>query len=318
MARASRLRGWGGVAAMALACALTALFTLLPLHRVSDRPDTGGRGVAHATPAAAPDCKDPEASLKPSGAGGATIEAIKKKGKLVVGIDQNSYRWGYRNPNTGELEGFDIDLAKRIAAAILDDPDPSKVVFRAVPTQERIPAIDSGQVDMVVRTMTINCDRIKQVDFSTAYFETSQQVLVPQGSKIEGFDTLKGHKVCVASGSIAEEALKSQGHPAEDTITVANQLDCLVRLQLDEAEAVVTDGALAAGQAAQDPTVKVLEDTLDPEYYGVAMKKGADDLVRQVNQVLEDYRDDGWQQSYDKWLAADLGKGSPPAPKYKD
>ncbi|MFI6944348.1 glutamate ABC transporter substrate-binding protein [Streptomyces sp. NPDC050418] len=319
MAKASRLRGWGGVGAMALACVCTAVFTLLPLRHASDKPDLGGQGVAHASPARAADCNPDEVSLRPGGGGAEpTIAAIKAKKKLVVGIDQNSYRWGYRNPNTGDLEGFDIDLAKRIAAEILDDPDTSKVVFRAVPTQERINAINDNQVDMVVRTMTITCDRAKEVDFSSAYFKTSQQILVPEGSKIKGFDSLKGHKVCVASGSTAFEALKAQRHSADDTVTVANQLDCLVRLQLDEAEAVVTDGALAAGQAAQDPTVKVLPDTLDPEYYGVAMKKGSEDLVRRVNKVLEDYREDGWQQSYDKWLAAGLGEAGPPAAKYKD
>lgn len=91
-----------------------------------------------------------------------------------------------------------------------------------------------------------------------------------------------------------------------------NQLDCLVRLQLGEADAVVTDGALAASQAAQDPSVELKGGTFTTEFYGVAMKKGSDDdLVRRVNQVLADYRKDGWRQSYDKWLAPTLGPDSP-------
>lgn len=91
-----------------------------------------------------------------------------------------------------------------------------------------------------------------------------------------------------------------------------NQLDCLVRLQLGQVDAVVTDGALAASQAAQDPTVELKGSTFTTEYYGVAMKRGAEDLVRRVNQVLVDYvKSGGWQASYDKWLSPTLGADSP-------
>lgn len=93
-----------------------------------------------------------------------------------------------------------------------------------------------------------------------------------------------------------------------------NQLDCLVRLQLGQVDAVVTDGALAASQAAQDPTVELKGKTFTEDYYGVAMKLGADDLVRRVNQVLVDYRKSGgWQASYTKWLSATLKADSPSA-----
>src|SRR5690606_40104757 len=99
-----------------------------------------------------------------------------------------------------------------------------------------------------------------------------------------------------------------------------NQLDCLVRLQLGEVDAVVTDGALAASQAAQDPTVELKGEAITTEYYGVAMKKEADDLVRRVNRILVDFRadpTDGWQSSYTRWLSATLGEDSsrsaPPA-----
>ncbi|MGW1889163.1 glutamate ABC transporter substrate-binding protein [Streptomyces sp. NPDC002004] len=320
----NRLHGWGGVAAMAVACVLTAVFVLLPLTRVRASGDgstgVGGPGIADAHQAKADSCTSPEASLRPSGADGPTTDAIKKRGRLVVGVDQNSYRWGYRDPNKpgGALEGFDIDLARRIAKEILG-PD-GTVQFRAIPTNQRIPAIQHGDVDMIVRTMTINCDRSRQVAFSTAYFETGQQVLAPKKSSITGYNaTLSGKRVCSAAGSTAEAELKKKSFGADISTTVPNQLDCLVRLQLGEVDAVVTDGALAAGQAAQDPTVELKGAPFTEEYYGVAMKKGADDLVRRVNQVLVDYRRSGWQASYDKWLAPGLGDSSgPPAPKYRD
>ncbi|GGL69969.1 sugar-binding protein [Streptomyces fumigatiscleroticus] len=334
------LRGWGGVGAMAVVCALVAVFALLlPVvgSHSGQSGGTGGRGTARISQARADaECTDPEKqTLSPSGADGPTIEAIRnrtgEKRKLIVGVDQNSYRWGYRDPNSGgtaELEGFDIDLVHRIAQDILGDPD--AVQFKAIPTDQRIPAIQAGRVDMVVRTMTISCDRLEKVAFSAPYFRTGQQVLAPKSSPITGYDgSLADKKICTAAGSTAYAQLKADKDrgklPASTDIgtTVPNQLDCLVRLQLGEVDAVVTDGALAASQAAQDPTVQLKGDAFTTDYYGVAMKKDADDLVRRVNRILVDYRKDtakGWQYSYRKWLSATLGddpvKSEPPAPEY--
>ncbi|MFB6615436.1 glutamate ABC transporter substrate-binding protein [Streptomyces sp. NPDC085524] len=323
---------------MAAACAMTAAAVLLPLTQAA--PDSGRPGVFRGpaqmavAPAAPSDtCQDPEASLRPSTVDGATIARIKAAGKLVAGVDQNSFRWGYRNQTTtggtglegqtdqGRLDGFDIDLVKAIAKDILGDE--KAVIYRAIPTSQRIPALQEGRVDIVVRTMTINCKRLEDVAFSTAYFEAGQQVLAPKGSPITGYDTsLKDRKICVAAGSTAEASLKAQSYGAAP-VTVPNQLDCLVRLQLGEVDGIITDNALAAGQAAQDPSVRLVGSPFTREFYGVAMNKDASDLVRRVNNVLEGYRAGGanspWMVSYRKHLEPVLpGVTAPPAPKYRD
>ncbi|MEU3148459.1 MULTISPECIES: glutamate ABC transporter substrate-binding protein [unclassified Streptomyces] len=347
------LRGWGGVGAMAALCALALVFALVltstgPSSRAGGKePGAAGRAVADAAgtkadgagtkaDGAAEECDDPEKqTLAPSGDDGPTIDRIKarkgEKRKLVVGVDQNSYRWGYRDPNsrgsTG-LEGFDIDLAHRIAEDVLGDRN--AVQFKAIPTDRRIPAIESGRVDMVVRTMTIACDRVEDVAFSAPYFRTGQQVLAQKESPVEGYGpTLADRKVCTAAGSTAFTTLeedRARGvlpRSVDIRTTVPNQLDCLVRLQLGRVDAVVTDAALAASQAAQDPTVELKGDSFTTEYYGVAMRKDADDLVRRVNRTLVDFREDttdGWQASYERWLSETLGKdpgsSEPPAPEY--
>lgn len=333
----SALRGWGGVTAMAVACVITAALTLLPLSWHSGRAaeaETAGAGVTATVPVRAEACTDPEASLPPSSADGPGIAKIKARGKLVAGVDQNSYRWGYRNPYSGELEGFDIDLVRALAKDILGDPN--AVIFRTIPTNQRIAALERDRVDVIVRTMTINCKRLEQVSFSTAYFRTGQQILAPKDSPITGYDaSLKGKRVCSGEGTTAYEALEKESYGAifkdefdgtergRGQLTVPNQLDCLVRLQLGEVDAVLTDNALGAGQAAQDPAVALKgAGPFTTEFYGVAAKKGADDLVARVNKVLVDYRaggkDSAWMVSYRKWLAAGLpGITAPPAPKYR-
>ncbi|MFF7328732.1 transporter substrate-binding domain-containing protein [Streptomyces sp. NPDC008150] len=331
------LRGWGGVAAMAFVCALAVVCALL-LPRAAG-PHTaasaaGGGRTARAAQAEADACTDPQdQSVPPSTAEGTAIAAIKKRGHLSVGVDQNSFNWGYRDPNSTDknvqLEGFDIDLARRLAKDIFNDSDPARIRFQAIPTTERVPAIRKARVDVVVRTMTITCDRLKDVAFSAPYFVTGQQVLAPKSSDITGYnDTLDGKKVCSAKSSTALDRLTADRKSGElassvDISTVVpNQLDCLVRLQLGQVDAVLTDGALAASQAAQDPTVELKGDPLTPEYYGVAMKKDATDLEARVNKILEDYRKDGsWADSYRKWLAptlgADFGPAMPPEPHYR-
>ncbi|MFE7764010.1 glutamate ABC transporter substrate-binding protein [Streptomyces sp. NPDC057438] len=335
------LRGWGGVGAMAVLCALAVVFALvLPVSgtRGDGVTAVGGQQVARGTQARVDkDCvkkNDPQdRSLRPSSdESGETIRRIEEKGYITVGVDQNSYRWGYRDPNNtddgAQLEGFDIDIVRRIAKEILGDPN--KVHFKAIPTSRRIPALQGREVDMVVRTMTISCERMDEVAFSQPYFRTGQQVLAPKSSPIEGYGkSLADKKICTAATSTALTALtagkKSGEVPASTDISlqVPNQLDCLVRLQLGQVDAVVTDGALAASQAAQDPTVDLKGEPFTTEYYGVAMNLEADDLVRRVNQVLVDYLKDGWQDSYTTWLSATMVGGAeksrPPSPqRYRD
>ncbi|MGW3072946.1 MULTISPECIES: glutamate ABC transporter substrate-binding protein [unclassified Kitasatospora] len=240
-------------------------------------------------------------SVPPSTEDGPAVKAIKAKRSLVIGVDQNSYRWGARNPNTGQIEGFDIDLARAIGAAVMGDPE--KVVLKPVATADRIDAIKKGRVDLIVRTMTINCKRMEDVAFSKPYFNISQRVLVPKSSPAKNIDdAVKDRAVCAADGSTALNIVKEK-KTARQIVTVENQLDCLVLMQLGKVDATMTDNGLAAGQAAQDQTVRIVDGEAQPEVIGVAMLKDSTDLTARVNQVLADYYARGdWARSYEHWL----------------
>ncbi|MFF2744680.1 glutamate ABC transporter substrate-binding protein [Kitasatospora sp. NPDC058048] len=272
---------------------------------------TGGGpvGAAPAATTAAPlavqqdqaDGCDVYRSVPPSSDDGPAVKAVKARRSLVIGVDQNSYRWGARNPNTGQIEGFDIDLARAIGAAVMGDPD--KVVLKPVATADRIDAIKKGRVDLIVRTMTINCKRMEDVAFSKPYFNISQRVLVPKSSPAKNIDdAIKDKAVCAADGSTAQTVVKEK-KTARQVVTVENQLDCLVLMQLGKVDATMTDNGLAAGQAAQDQTVRIVDGEAQPEVIGVAMLKDSTDLTARVNQVLADYYARGdWTRSYEHWL----------------
>jgi polar amino acid transport system substrate-binding protein len=260
--------------------------------------------AAAAAPAAAaadPAC-DTATSLPPAKKAGAKIAAIQKRGTLVVGIDQNSYNWGYRDAVTGKIQGFDIQLAQAIAAAILGSPD--KITLKAVPTARRIEAVKNGEVDMIVRTMTITCERMKEVAFSSPYFNVSQSLVVPKAVKVATVaEGLKGKRVCAAAKSSSETELTSGKHATAEVRIVENQLDCLVLMQLGKIDATLADTVLAYAQVAQDDMVHVQGEAIVPAFMGVAMNKADTDLIAWVNQVLVDYRTSGqWLQAYDYWL----------------
>ncbi len=270
------------------------------------------------------DGRDPAESYRPSTADGEAVRRIQENGELVVGVDQNSYLWGFRAADTGDIVGFDIDLSRAIAEALLGED--ARIVYKAIPTAEREKLIAAREVDMVVRTVSITCARWDSVAFSTGYFRTGQQLLAPRDSPIEGFDaSLDGARVCGGEDTTAQALLEREGRGlGAELVTAASHLDCLVLIQLGEADALMTDGALAAGHAAQDPAMRLVGEPLTEEYYGVAMHPEDVDLVRRVNAVLAGFTDGGaggaWRQSYDEWLAEHMDEASPEPPdaRYRD
>ncbi len=289
---------------------------------------TGARPAAgaHAAGGAKTDARtsgaacDPTASsLAPLGppevTPGSYMAQVKAHGYLVAGVDQSTYHFGYLNPLDGQIEGFDIDMIRAVANAIFDNPD--KVKFKSISDAERIPALTSGSVDIVAHTMTITCDRLKQVDFSSVYFDAHQRVLVPDNSAAAGgLADLGGQKVCATEGS--DSVTTIQDYPVRPKITAVQVpfwTDCLVKLQQDQVAAISTDDAILYGLAAQDPFTKVVGPNLTEEPYGIAMSSQHPDFVRFVNAVLAKYETDGgWEASYKRWVSS--AGATPPVPRY--
>ena len=273
--------------------------------------------AARATTAVTATC-DPTASLRPAGppqvTPGSYMAKIRARGYLIAGVDQNTYHFGYLNPLNGKIEGFDIDMVRAVAAAIFGDPN--KVVYRAISDDQRIPAILSGDVDIVAHTMTINCQRLRQVDFSTVYYDAGQRVLVLADSPVRSINDLGGKKVCATQGSTSIANIKAvPSHPIP--VPVKYWTDCLVLLQQGQVAAISTDDSILAGLAAQDPWTRVVGPRFTSEPYGLAISKQHPDFVRFVNAVLEQLRSDGqWAASYAHWIGAPAP--APPSARYRD
>lgn len=252
----------------------------------------------------------------PSIPAGSTMAAIKQRGRLIAGVDQTTYLFGFLNPGTGQFEGFDIDMVKQIANALFGDWH-DHVQWKAIPSSAREDVLVDNQVDVVVRTYSITCERLKKIDFSSPYFVAGQRVLVVRGSGLKGLADLRGKRVCAAADSTSLKTL-SQSSVRPVPVSVKNWSDCLVMLQQGQVDAVSTDDVILAGMARQDPNLEVVGDRFTQENYGVGIPRGHEDMVHYVNSVLDTVRGGAaWRDSYNTWLLPLLGPAAPPQVTYQ-
>ena len=316
-------RGW--IVAAALAGAAAAVLALLywpggpgPLAGAG-RPATSERQAVHSRAAArhAAAACNPEASLRPLGPPTVTsrsfMATIRRRGYLIAGVDQNAYHFGYLNPFNGQIQGFDIDMLHAIAAAIFGNPN--NIRFVAISDDQRLSAVESGEVDIVAYTMTVTCARWQDVDFSSVYFDAGQKVLVPSNSTARSLDDLGGQKICVTKGSTSLTSIVAAYGLIP--VVVTYWTDCLVLLQQGEVAAISTDDSILAGLKAQDPFTKIVGPAFEDEPYGLAISKQHPDFVRFVNAVLAQMRADGkWADSYRRWVGPTAP--APPRAQYQD
>lgn len=229
---------------------------------------------------------------------GSLMESIHRRGVLRVGVDQNTLRLGYFNPITRSMEGLDIDLARAVARAIFGRSK-GHIVFMAISTDQRGPAIEAGAVDLVASAFSINCERRETMRFSSVYYRAQQKLLVPVDSTIESLADLRGKPVCATVGSTSIDNLYGTGvvrHP------VQLRPDCLVELQEGRVAAITSDDSILVGFKQQDRQTKIVGSCINVERYGMAINRAHPEFVRFVNGVLERIGADGLQRMRDHWL----------------
>jgi polar amino acid transport system substrate-binding protein len=321
-------KGRGALLVVVASLAVAACGTSGTVKPVSVAPPSvlpKGAEMVHPAPPPANDTScNPTASYAPPASmptpgqmpAGSFMAKIQARGYLNVGVDDNTYLWGYRQPTAANPTGFDIDMLNQVAEAIFGPSYPSHIHYTVVPNADRVPAVQKGQVDILAETMTINCAREKDIDFSTVYYQAGQEILVPNNSTITGPQDLGGKRVCAANGSTSLQNLVAPGMPKHIQLWgVNNETDCLVMLQQGQVDAISTDDAILLGLAAQDPNVKVLGPTFSDEPYGMAVSKAHPDFTSFVNGVLAEVRANGtWAHIYDTWLEKYTGTPAPPPP----
>ncbi len=230
-----------------------------------------------------------------------SVDAIKKRGTIKIGVKYDAPPFGSLSPQTNQVTGFDVDIARAIAKHVLGSSD--KVELVQVKSDNRIPLVQNGDIDAFVATATITPARMKTIDFSNVYYRAGQSLLVKRGSPVKGYRDLDGKSVCSVQGSTPEQTIRRLV-PKATVVTFETYPECLTALRGGRVDAVTTDNVILGGYEAQDPAnLELVGGLFTFEPYGIGIRKGNASLVKAINDTLADLKKSGeYAKIHQQWL----------------
>lgn len=261
----------------------------------------------------------PPASLPAPGdmPAGSFMAKVHQRGYLRAGVNAGLLNFGYLNPSSGKIVGFEIDLVDELAKAIFGTAK-GHVQLVALTVGQREPFVEAGKVDVVVDAVTMTCARSMKVDFSSVYYDAKQQVLVPVNSPAKSIADLAGKRVCATAGSTPIYVMEHLPHPPDlyphgaVSPGAPQAVDCLVLLQQGQIDGISTDSSILLGFQTQDPNTHVVGPPIADVPYGMEINQAHPEFVRFVNGVLAELERNGtWQQLQSHWLGR-FGQLEPP------
>lgn len=242
--------------------------------------------------------------------GSPTFDAMSSAGTVRIGVKEDQPNLGFLDATTNERSGFDVDIARWVAASLGFDED--AIEFQSIPSANREQALVNGDIDFYVGTYSITDSRKEQIDFAGPYFVTGQGLLVATDSEIASEeDLVAGVNVCSATGSTPIQNIRDN-YPDVETTEFDTYSQCVEALINDQVDAVTTDQAILIGYAAQNPDeLQVVGEPFTEERYGIGLPKGDDALREHINTLLEE-NPDIWQAIYDNNLGDSGVEGTQP------
>ena len=234
---------------------------------------------------------------------GTPMAEFQEEGEVTIGVKFDVPPFGFENPQSGEVEGFDVDMGNYIADKLGVEAN-----FIEAISDNRIPFLADGTADLILSTMTITTDRDAEIDFSRPYYVARGRILVPEGSDIAGVDDLGGTRVCTALGSTYEGTLTEQAPDAELDLVDAYS-ECLEKIQNESVDAVSTDDVILTGMIIQDESLQLVGEPLTTEPYGVGIAEGETELAEFLDATVEESFEDGtWDELYEEWVGQFTGE----------
>lgn len=242
---------------------------------------------------------------------GTTMAALNEAGAITVGTKFDQPLFGQVDAD-GNPQGFDVEIAKIIASE-LGIPE-SGITWVETVSANREPFIQSGEVDIVVATYTINDKRKEVISFAGPYYNAGQDILVLAGNPegIEGPEDLEGKPVCTVAGSTSEANIKEY---TDQVTSLGGYAECLPLVSSGQVVALTTDNVILAGLAANsNGEFEVVGNPFTEEPYGIGLTKDDTDFRMFINDVLEEAFEDGrWEEAWNATAGTVLPLPDPPA-----
>jgi glutamate transport system substrate-binding protein len=232
---------------------------------------------------------------------GTTMAKFNEAGKITIGVKTDQPGIGFLEPGADAPTGFDIEIAKIVAAE--RGIEPSGIEWKETVSANREPFLQNGTVDMVAASYSITDERRELVGQAGPYYVTGQQLLVSKDdTSINGPDDLTGKKVCSVTGSTSIDTVEKEygANPAP----FSTYQECVNQLLNGSVDAVTTDGAILLGYAALNPDeVKVVGEAFSEERYGLGYQMDDAEFCTFLNETLQKSFDDGsWAAAFEKTL----------------
>lgn len=221
------------------------------------------------------------------------VQAIIERGVLRVGVKQDVPNFGYKNPDSGEFEGLEIDIARKIADELGVD-----IEFTPVTAQTRGPLLDNGQVDLVIATFTITEERKLLYNFTTPYYTDAVGFLVNKDSGIKTFTDLNGKTIGVAQGSITRTLISELADKygiAVNFAELGSYPELSVSLRAHRTDAFSVDQSILSGYIGSKS--ELMDFSFSASDYGIVTKLSNKDLNNYLNSLVEKWTSDGSLQA---------------------
>ena len=223
---------------------------------------------------------------------GSAVDQIKKNGKIVMYCNANFPPYEYLDGT--EVAGVDVEIGRAIAKKLGVELEIKNTAFEGI-----VAAIASGNGDMAITGMTITDERKEKVNFSNPYINSVQYLIVKSDSALETVEGLAGKKVAAVLGYTGSLILGDEISEGVlmDTDTQLNDYnsagDATLALTTGKADAVIMDEMVAKSIVAKDSSLKAVKLTYEDgsdtaEEYGVAIQKDKEDLLKIINEVVDD------------------------------
>lgn len=221
----------------------------------------------------------------------AELSEIQDRGYLIVGVKDNLRPLGFRDDQS-QLQGFEIDLARQLAADLLGDAQ--AVEFKPLLNQERLDALLNDEVDVLIARMSITDARTRLVTFSRPYY-VDGAAFITRDSTIQSLRDLRQRTIAVLTGSDTIPTIRSL-LPSVRLQGVETYTEAQTLLESGQIDVFAADATVLTGWAQEAPEYHLIPTLISAEALAIAMPKGAqyDKLRREVNKAVERWQTNGW------------------------